>query len=56
MDAKICGISDLNTLNYIVSHIHSPKFIGFIINYKKSKRYVEFESLKELISIKKKKN
>ena len=55
MDAKICGISDLNTLNYIVSHIHSPKFIGFIINYKKSKRYVEFESLKELISIKKKK-
>ncbi len=48
---KICGVSDLNTLNYIVEHVHPPQFIGFITNYKKSKRYVEFEKLKELVNI-----
>jgi len=48
---KICGISDLETLNYIVEHAHPPQFIGFITNYKKSKRYVEFEKLKELVNI-----
>ena len=52
---KICGISDLKTLNYIVKHPHPPQFIGFITNYKKSKRYVEFEKLKELLNIDKKK-
>jgi len=51
---KICGISDLRTLNYIVEHPYPPQFIGFITNYKKSKRYVEFEKLKELINIDKK--
>ncbi len=55
MDAKICGISDSSTLNYIVKHSHPPKFIGFIVNYKKSKRYVELGKLKELINVKKKK-
>jgi len=50
---KICGISDLKTLNYIVKHAHPPQFIGFITNYKKSKRYVKFEKLKELVNIKK---
>jgi len=48
---KICGISDLGTLNYIVEHARPPQFIGFITNYKKSKRYVEFEKLKELVNI-----
>ena len=48
---KICGISDPETLNYILNHPHPPKFIGFITNYKKSKRYVEFEKLKELLNI-----
>jgi len=48
---KICGISDLITLNYIVEHTSPPQFIGFITNYKKSKRYVDFEKLKELANI-----
>ena len=48
---KICGISDLETLNYIIEHAHPPQFIGFITNYKKSKRYIEFEKLKELVNI-----
>ena len=55
MDAKICGIKDSKTLNYIVSHNNPPKFIGFITNYPKSKRYIEFESLEKLININKKK-
>ena len=56
MDAKICGINDANTLNYIIRHNHPPKFIGFIVNYTKSKRYVDFEKLKKLIRIEKKIN
>ena len=50
---KICGISDLETLSYILNHQFPPKFVGFITNYKKSKRYVEYEKLKNLVSIKK---
>ena len=50
---KICGISDLETLNYILNHEFPPKFIGFITNYKKSRRYVEYEKLKKLVSVKK---
>ena len=55
MDAKICGIKDSKTLNYVVNYNHPPKFIGFITNYPKSKRYIEFESLEKLININKKK-
>ena len=50
---KICGVSDLETLSYILNHQFPPKFVGFITNYKKSKRYVEYEKLKKLLSIKK---
>ena len=53
-DLKICGISDPETLNYILNHPHPPKFIGFITNYKKSKRYVKYENLKNLIKVNKK--
>ena len=52
---KICGISDPETLNYILNHPNPPKFIGFITNYKKSKRFVELEKLKNLITVDKKK-
>ena len=51
---KICGVSDLETLNYIVNHQFPPRFVGFITNYKKSRRYVEYEKLKKLVNIKKK--
>jgi len=50
---KICGVSDLNTLKYITKHPSPPQFIGFITNYKKSKRYVDFENLKELLNVEK---
>ena len=51
---KICGVSDPETLNYILNHNHKPTMIGFITNYKKSKRFVEFEKLKDLINLDKK--
>ncbi len=50
---KICGVSDLGTLKYILNHQFPPKFIGFICNYKKSRRYVEYDKLKKLVNIKK---
>ena len=55
MDAKICGIKDSETLNYIVNHKNPPKYIGFITNYPKSKRYIDYENLKKLINLDKKK-
>ena len=51
---KICGVSDLKILKYITDHPHPPQFIGFITNYKKSKRHVKFEKLKELLNVNKK--
>jgi len=56
MKSKICGISDSNTLKYITSHPYPPEYIGFIVNYKKSKRFVEFNNLKKLLEIKRKKS
>ena len=55
MKAKICGIKDSNTLKYIINHKYCPEFIGFICNYKKSKRYLNYYDLKKLINIEKKK-
>ena len=49
---KICGIKDPDTLNFIINHLHPPKFIGFICNYPKSPRYVEPNHLKDLLNIK----
>ena len=49
--SKICGISDLDTLNFIINHPYPPQFIGFICNYKKSSRYVEIEKLNKLLAI-----
>ena len=54
MDAKICGVKDPKTLEYIINHNYPPKFIGFIANYPKSKRYLEFNQLKEILNIDKK--
>ena len=51
---KICGVSDPETLNYILNHNHKPTMIGFITNYEKSKRFVKLEKLKDLINMDKK--
>ena len=52
--SKICGVSDLATLKYIINHNYTPQFIGFICNYNKSKRYVNFDKLVKLINVNKK--
>ena len=53
---KICGISNPKTLTYIVDHPYPPQFVGFIVNWKASPRYVELDKLKELLTIDKKKS
>ena len=53
---KICGVSDPDTLDFIINHQYPPLFIGFICNYKKSPRYVEIEKLNELLNLDKKKS
>ena len=55
LKSKICGITSSNVLKFIVNHKFPPQFVGFIVNYPKSKRYVEPEKLKTLINIEKKK-
>ncbi len=51
---KICGVSDPKTLNYILNHPYPPNYIGFITNYEKSKRFIEYKKLKDLINVNKK--
>ena len=51
---KICGVSDPETLSYILNHNQRPTMIGFITNYEKSKRFIEYEKLKNLVNIDKK--
>ena len=56
MKSKICGVSDPKTLEYLTIHPYSPQYIGFIVNYSKSKRFVEYNKLKNLLKIDKKKS
>ena len=51
MKTKICGISDSETLKYLTEHPNPPEYIGFIVNYLKSKRFVEYHKLKELLKV-----
>ena len=54
LKSKICGVSDTKTLSYLINHTYPPQFVGFIVNYPKSKRYVSSEKLKKLLQIEKK--
>jgi len=54
MKSKICGISDSKTLKYLTDHSNPPQYIGFIVNYPKSKRFVEHAKLKDLLRVDKK--
>jgi len=55
LKTKICGVSDTKTLAYITNHNYPPQFVGFIVNYPKSKRHVNLDDLNELLKIDKKK-
>ena len=54
MKSKICGISDSKTLEHLTKHSNPPQYIGFIVNYPKSKRFVQHDRLKELLKVDKK--
>ena len=54
MKSKICGVSDSKTLEFLTNHYISPEFIGFIVNYPKSKRYVQIDKLRNLLKLDKK--
>ena len=54
LKSKICGVSDFKVLNFIVNHNHPPQFVGFIVNYPKSKRYIDILKLIDLMKIEKK--
>ena len=56
LECKICGVSDKETLNFIINHRFPPQYIGFITNYTKSKRFVQIDKLKKLLDIDKKKS
>ena len=51
MQSKICGISDYKTLKFLLEHPYPPQYIGFIVNYPKSKRFINHNQLKELLKI-----
>mgnify|MGYP001464213425 CR=1 FL=1 len=53
MKSKICGISDLEILKFLTNHLCAPEFIGFIVNFPKSKRFVDSNKLKELLKVNK---
>ena len=55
LKCKICGVTDKKVLNFIINHKHPAQFIGFIVNYPKSKRYVKTNRLKNLLDVDKKK-
>ena len=55
LKSKICGVSDSKTLSYLINHTYPPQFVGFIVNYPKSKRFIETENLKSLINVNKNK-
>ena len=56
MHAKICGVKDIKTLKFLISHKYPPKYIGFICNYPKSHRNLGIKDLKSLTNIKKRKS
>ena len=56
MKSKICGISDSKTLIHLTNHPYPPQYIGFIVNYPKSKRFVPHEKLKQILNVDKKKS
>ena len=55
LKSKICGVTTSRVLNYIINHPYPPELIGFIVNFSKSKRYINNDKLKKLLTINKKK-
>ena len=52
MQAKICGLTTAEQVEACVEH--GANFCGFILNYKKSHRFINFQTAKQLIKVDKK--
>ena len=52
MQAKICGLTTADQVNTCVSN--GANFCGFILNYKKSHRFINYQTAKKLTQINKK--
>jgi len=52
MQTKICGLSTTEQVEACVEH--GANFCGFILNYKKSHRFINFQTAKQLIKVDKK--
>ena len=52
MKIKVCGLSNAEQVKTCVQH--EADYCGFILNYPKSHRFIQFEKAKELINIEKK--
>ena len=53
MKVKICGLTKAEHVEECIKH--GSDYCGFILNYPKSHRYIQFEKAKELISIEREK-
>jgi len=56
LKSKLCGFSNLESLQFAINHPFAPSLIGFIVNFPKSKRYIETDKLKKLLNVDKKKS
>jgi phosphoribosylanthranilate isomerase len=51
MQVKVCGLSTVDQVKTCV--LHGANFCGFILNYKKSHRYINYETAKQLTQVEK---
>jgi phosphoribosylanthranilate isomerase len=51
MQVKVCGLSTIEQVKMCVSH--GVNFCGFILNYKKSHRFINYQTAKQLTQINK---
>ena len=52
MEAKVCGLTTAEQVNACVDY--GANFCGFILNYKKSHRFVNYQRAEQLTKINKK--
>ena len=53
MQIKVCGLSTARQVEFCVEH--NANFCGFILNYKKSHRFINYQTAEQLTKIDKKK-
>ena len=56
LKSRIGGVSTPEVLDYLSNHPYFPTLIVFIVNFPKSKRFVELNKLRALLNVDKKKS